>query len=565
MFETQPWLRHYGDAPRSLDYPRATLCEALADSVRRFPDATALDFLGQRATYRELGEAVDRCASGFAAIGLSAGERVAIALPTTPQGVIAFYAALRLGAVPAMLPTAAMVAEIACYLDATRCRFAVTVDAFYGQFAAARPGTALERLVLARIPECLGPLQRLGYWAEHGNEGPAIKGDPSVSWWKDVAEGAGSRLRPAKGDRDDVAAILFTNGATGRPKGVELTHRNFIAVARQVSSWVDLGPGESILAAMPLHSGFGIGVCVNAALMHGACAVLVPQSGPAEVARQLRRARPHLLAGTPTLYDALLREPAMRTADLSRLRAMLSGGDKMPRGLKERFEAHVAARGGNVRLFEGYWLTETVSAALVTPPDEYREGSIGVPLADNFAKVVRPGTRVEVDPGSEGEICVCGPSVMKGYLDDPVATAKALQVHADGRTWLHTGDLGRMDYDGYFYFTCRLERVIHSSGFDVYPTQVEAVLAEHPAVAEACVVGVPDGPQERVKAYIVLRSGVKPSPSLADQLIAHCRTHLLRGSCPGEIEFLQKLPRVSNGEVDIRALAPRTLPAHHAH
>lgn len=557
MYETQPWIRHYcSDTPRSLALPHATIPEALAGAVRRFGDAPALDFLGQRATYRELGEAVDRCASGLARLGLRNGDRIAIAMPATLQGVVAFHAACRLGAVPAMLPPLASPAEIAYRLAATRARFAVTVDAAYEHFAAARAGTALERLVLARIPESLGPLQRLGYWAKHGHAGPSIPGDPSVSWWKDVAGCDGPPPPPARGDPGDVAAILFTAGSTGPPKGVLLTHANLLAEALQVGAWVGLQPGESLLAAAPLHGGFGLGVCVGATLLHGGCCVLVPQQSAAEVARQLRRARPQLLAGTPGLFDALLREPAMRTADLSRLRAALCSSESLQRSVKERFEALVAARGGNVRVLEGYRLTETVSAVTVTPCDEYREGSIGVPLPDNLVKVVRPGTRDEVDPGSEGELCVSGPSVMRGYLDDPAATAAALRVHADGRTWLHTGDVGRMDYDGFFYFTCRLQRVIRSSGFDVYPTQVEAALASHPAVAEACVVGVPDPSlAARVKAYVVLKPGIDPSLATSEELVSHCRAQLIRGSCPREIEFRSALPHTGTGEVDHRALA----------
>jgi len=567
MYETQPWLRHYGDAPRSLACPRPTVTEAFADSVRRFPDAPAFDFLGQRATYRELGEAVDRCASGLGALGLEAGDRIAVALPTAPQGVIAFHAALRLGAVPVMLPPTAAPADIAHYLDAARCRFAVTIDAFYEHFATARSGTPLERLVLACMPESLGSLQRLGYGGKHGRGGPVIPDDPAVSWWKDVVGGDVRPARAARPEPDDVAAILFTAGGTGRPKGVLLSHRNLVAEGVQIGEWLGLRPGDAMLAATPLHGGFGLGAFIGATLLHGGCCVLVPLGTAADVARQIRRTRPQLIAGSPAEFEALVREPALRTADLSRLRVALCSTGTLPRATKESFEALVAAGGGAVRVVEGYRLTETVSTAIATP-DEYREGSIGVPLPGNLAKVVRMGTHEEIDPGSEGEICISGPSVMQGYLDDPDATAAALQMHGDGRKWLHTGDVGRMDYDGYFYFTCRSNRVIRSGGFNVYPPQVEAVLAEHPAVAEVCVVGVPDESQaaQRVKAYVVLKPGIAPSPAVSAELIAHCRTQLILGSCPREIEFRSALPRTSSGEVNHRALVePRTIPVPSVH
>ena len=208
-----------------------------------------------------------------------------------------------------------------------------------------------------------------------------------------------------------------------------------------------------------------------------------------------------------------------------------------------------------MRLLEGYGLTEAVSAIMATPIEHYRQGSIGVPFPDMLAKICRPGTSDELPAGEEGEICIHGPPVMLGYLDDPEATAETLRRHPDGRIWLHTGDLGRRDTDGFFYFGCRLKRMIKSSGFNVYPTQVEAVLYRHPAVAEACVIGVPDATQvERVRACIVVKPGCAADPALADALIAHCREHLIKWSCPREIEFRESLPRTRVGKIDYKAL-----------
>jgi long-chain acyl-CoA synthetase len=244
--------------------------------------------------------------------------------------------------------------------------------------------------------------------------------------------------------------------------------------------------------------------------------------------------------------------------DLSCLSACYCGADTLPRDVKERFEKRVADRGGKVKLLEGYGLTEAVSGIMATPLDDYREGSIGVPLPDMLAKICATGTTDEVAVGTEGEICISGPAVMLGYLDDPEATAEALRVHADGRTWLHTGDLGRMDADGFFYFSVRLKRMIKSSGMNVYPAQVEAVLRQHPAVADACVIGVPDPAQvERVVAYVVLANPSAASPATQQALIAHCREHLIKWSCPREVEFVDTLPLTKVGKVDYRELARR--------
>jgi long-chain acyl-CoA synthetase len=334
-----------------------------------------------------------------------------------------------------------------------------------------------------------------------------------------------------------------------------LSNRNFIAEGMQAAAWGGMGPNDSILAVLPIFHGFGLGVCVNAAFMAGGKSILVPQFSAGIVARLLKRAKPTILVGVPTLFDALAKDASLAKSDLSCLRACFSGADTLPRPVKERFEQLVAARGGNVRLLEGYGLTEAVTAIMAMPVGEYREGSIGIPFPDMDAAICALGTTDELAPGEEGEICVAGPAVMLGYLDDAEATAQALRQHADGRTWLHTGDLGRRDADGFFYFTVRAKRMIKSSGFNVYPAQVEAVLYQHPLVAEACVIGVPDEAQiERVKAVIVLKDSVQESDATAQQLIDFCRERLIKWSCPREIEFRRELPKTRVGKIDFKVL-----------
>jgi long-chain acyl-CoA synthetase len=289
--------------------------------------------------------------------------------------------------------------------------------------------------------------------------------------------------------------------------------------------------------------------------MAGARSILVPQFSAEIVGKLLPKAKPTLLVGVPTLYDALTKDPSLAQADLSFLHACFSGADTLPRPVKERFEALVAARGGNVRLLEGYGLTEAVTGIMATPLTEYREGSIGIPFPDMDAQICKPGTAEELPIGEEGEICIAGPAVMLGYLDDPLATAEVLRVHADGRTWLHTGDLGRRDTDGFFYFVVRAKRMIKSSGFNVYPAQVEAVLYQHPLISEACVIGVPDEAQvERVVAVVVLKDPAQESEATVRAIIDFCRERLIKWSCPRAIEFRRELPKTRVGKVDFKVL-----------
>ena len=363
--------------------------------------------------------------------------------------------------------------------------------------------------MVARIPDYLPPLKKLGFWLTKGRKIAKVPPDPRVRWWSELmAADADPRPAPPAGTgTDDPAAILFSGGTTGQPKGIVLSNRNFIAESMQVVAWGGMREGDSILAILPIFHGFGLGVCVNAVFMAGGKSILVPHvqrgGGGEAAAHQAARA-----AGgrADPVRGAGARTPRSRTADLSCLRACFCGADTLPRPVKERFEKLVAERGGKVRLLEGYGLTEAVHGDHGDAARRVSRRLDRRALPGHAGEDLPIGIGAEAPIGDEGEICVCGPAVMLGYLDDPEATAQALRVHADGRTWLHTGDLGRMDADGFFYFTVRLKRMIKSSGFNVYPAQVEAVLYQHPLVAEACVVGVPDPAQvERVKAYVVLR------------------------------------------------------------
>jgi long-chain acyl-CoA synthetase len=352
-----------------------------------------------------------------------------------------------------------------------------------------------------------------------------------------------------------MAAIMYSGGTTGVPKGIMLSNANFIAQGMMAAAWGKLGGADSMLAILPIFHGFGLGVCINSVFMGGGKAILVPTFTAEAVAKLIRSKRPSFIVGVPTLYEALTHDPVLLSADLGCLRGAFCGADHLPRPVKETFEQIVSRSGVSLKLLEGYGLTEAVTAIMCMPMGAYREKSIGVPFPDMLAKVVKLGTLEEAAAGEEGELCVSGPAVMLGYLDQPQETADTLQTHPDGRVWLHTGDICSMDSDGFFYFKLRLKRMIKSSGMNVYPSQVEEVLVRHPEVQQACVIGVPDKAQvERVKAFVVLKDPKAAGPAVAERLIAHCREHLIKWSCPRDIEFRGDLPTTRIGKIDFRAL-----------
>ena len=550
-----PWLKFYGGIPTSLPYPRATLYAALKGSARRAADSVAYEFLSTTATYAQLAKEIDRCADSLAGLGLKRGERITIAMPNSPQAITALYAANKLGVVASMIHPLSTPSEIAFYLNQSRSRCALTLDAFYQKFAEVRDETPLEVLILARIADYLSPIKRIGFWLTRGRKIRKVPANAKVVWWSELVRGAASKSEAVASDPDELAVILYSGGTTGKPKGVMFSHHNLISEGLQVVAWSGVTKEDRILAVLPVFHGFGLSALINAPLLTGACVALLPIFNERSVAAAMRQTRPTIIAGVPTLYDALSKNAALRRTDLSFIRSAFSGGDTLPMRVKDRFEALVNERGGKVELVEGYGLTEAVTAVIATPAGHYREGSIGIPFPDMRAKIIDPQTGEELPRGENGELCISGPAVMLGYLDDPKATAEVLRVHADGRVWLHTGDLCNMDADGFFYFTSRLKQLIKSSGMSVYPRQVEAVLLQHAAVREACVVGVPDEAQgERVVAVVAPRPKLEGGSKLERELIDHCSKQLIKWSCPRQIFFQSDLPKTPVGKFNLAAI-----------
>ena len=460
MYEQKPWLNFYQHVPQTIDYPRVTMYEALRRTADQNPDSIAYDFFGYTSTYSKFLSEIDQCAAALAALGLGKGERITISMPTSPQGIICFYSANKLGAVASMIHPLSTAKEIEFYLNVAKSRFALTLDAFYSKFKEVKNSTPLTTLILARIPDYLNIFKKIGFNLTKGRKIPNVPPNPMVRWWAELMKGKYIPAPQAQMDTDDLAVILYSGGTTGVPKGIMLSNMNFISEGMQVSEWGRLSGASSVLAILPIFHGFGLGVCVNACFMGGGKSILVPMFTPETVADIIHSQKPSFVIGVPTLFDALSRSPKMQKTDLSCLLATFCGADTLPFTVKERFEEMVKKQGGNVQLLEGYGLTEAVTAIMATPIGCYRKGSIGVPFPDMLAKIVLFGTIEEAPVGEEGEKCVSGPAVMLGYLDQPEETANTLKKHADGRIWLHTGDIGTMDKDGFFYFKLRQKRMI---------------------------------------------------------------------------------------------------------
>ena len=559
-----PWLRFYGRVPAHLAYPNGSMMEAVTAVAEQYPDATAFTFQGVRTTYREMVAQAHRVARAFAAAGVKKDDRVTVCLPNCPQAVLCFYGLNLIGAVATMIHPLSSVGEIAFYLHDSGSRVAVTLDQFYGKFQEVMQEQPLERLIVATVGDALSPLLRAGYWLTQGRKLKVPALTPPAQKWRAFLQHGDAYEQPylVKRTAEDPAAILFSGGTTGVTKGILLSNLNFNSLGLQtIAMATTFEPGQSMLAAMPMFHGFGLGVCIHTMLIAGGTCILVPRVSVESYARLLKKEQPNYIAGVPTLFEGITRNPYMHDVNLACLKGVFSGGDSLSIELKKKFDLFLQEHGATVQVREGYGTTECVTASCLTPYDMYREGSIGLPFPDTYYKIVKVGTTDEVPYGEEGEICLTGPSMMMGYVNQPEETANAMRVHpADGCTWVHTGDLGYMDTDGFVYFRQRIKRMIVTSGYNVYPSQLENIIDAHDAVQMSCVIGVPDSYRmQKVKAFIVLRQGVEETPELMESIWAHCRRHIAKYAMPYEIEVRDALPKTLVGKVAYTVLEKEEL------
>lgn len=559
MSETKtPWLKNYGDVPFHLQYQECSMWEAIEKIVEKYPNYTAYIFMGKKTTYKEFAQNVEICARALKAIGIRVGDRITICMPNCPQTVIMFYAVNLVGAVANMVHPLSSEREIEFYIKESKSIAAITLDQFYHKFEAIRENVELSNIIIARIKDELSKPIRAGYMLTEGRKIKKIPKDAPVTIWNyfmDQGRHYHWKYRAVR-DPHDPAVILYSGGTTGVTKGILLSNYNFNALGAQIIATNPMfRPGDSMLAVMPMFHGFGLGVSIHSMLMNGGQCVLVPRFTAESYAKLIKRYKCNFIAGVPTLYEALLRQPVMDGVDLSCLKGVFSGGDSLSVELKKRFDKFLYDHNASIQVREGYGTTECVTASCLTPTHVYKEGSIGQPFPDTYYRIVKPGTQEELPYGEEGEICISGPTVMLGYLDHPEETAQTLQVHPDGRTWVHTGDLGTMDDEGFIYFRQRLKRMIVTSGYNVYPSQLENILDAHELVQMSCVIGVPDPLKiQKVKAFVMLKPGVEPTQANKDILMAYCRKNIAKYAMPYDIEFREQLPKTLVGKVAYRVL-----------
>ena len=554
-----PWKEHLGDVPFTLDYFQGSMFEAVANIAEKYPDNVAFDFYGKATTYKELIREIETCAKALKTIGVREGDKVTIALPNCPQAIQVFYAVNLVGGICNMIHPLSAEKEIEFYLNESHSVTAITLDQFYGKFENIRKNTGVTNIVIASVKDELSkPLKAGTMIMDSINKVQKIPDDAPVIRWKDFLKLSRHCFYNYKVERkgSDPAVILYSGGTTGTTKGILLSNLNFNALGQQV---IAANPmfrvGDKMLAAMPLFHGFGLGVCIHTMLSQGGRCILIPRFTAEDYAKKVVKCKCNFIAGVPTLYEALLRLPYMNNADLSSLKGVFSGGDSLSVELKKKFDKFLYDHNSKVQIREGFGTTECVTASCLTPPHMAKEGSIGLPFPDTYYKIVEPGTDKELPYGEEGEILIAGPTVMMEYINHPQETAQTLRRHADGLTWIYTGDLGVMDSEGFVYFRGRAKRMIITSGYNVYPGQIENILDANELIHMSCVIGVPDPyKMQKVKAFVMLKPGVPESDDTKELILAYCRKHIAKYAMPYDIEFRKELPKTLVGKVAYRVL-----------
>ena len=558
------WLQHYDQGvPDTLSpYPDRTLLDDLAEAVAERADAPALLFKGRTVTHGELDRLSDTFAAALAGLGVAPGDRVALLLPNCPQFLIGELGAWKAGAILAPLNPIYTEQELEGALRRTGAETILVLTPFYHRIKAVQPRTAVTTVVATNVKEYLPPLLRVLFTlAKERKDGHRVTLDDGDLWLGDLLDRhRGAPRPPVPVGPDDRAVILMSGGTTGTPKGVLGLHHHYTTTGRQLGTWLQAGTtpwDDVIMAALPLfHSFANIGIQSVAFRNHNAMALVPNPRDLDDLLGTIATTRPTAFSGVPTLFNALLHHPKVRAGkvDFSSIKVCFSGAAPLLAETKRRFEE---LTGG--RIVEGYSLTEAMLACAVNPVEGPNKiGSVGMPLPDVEIRVVDPAGDGRLPAGEVGEILIRAPQLMAGYWDDPEETAITVRTH-HGERWLHTGDLGYLDDDGYLFIVDRMKDLIKTHGYQVWPREIEEVLATHPAVAEVGVAGVPDEARGEVaKAWVVLAAGKQAS---AEELRAFCRERLAPYKVPATVEFRSELPKTMVGKVLRRALTAEPGPA----
>jgi len=554
-----PWLKFYEDEGinSDLEYPNCSMVDMVVQSAERWPDNVAYSYYGHKVTYKAFVKKIEKAAKALKNYGVKEGDRVTICMPNTPEGITMVYAVNMVGAICNMVHPLSSEKELEYFIKAAESKYVLVFDAVFEKIYRLRDTANLERIIVVRPSDGLGFLKQKMYKLLHVKKVKLPSNDSRVVLWEDFIANSyfyQGNYHEERGGTDP-AVILYSGGTTGAPKGILLSNLNFNALGIMATTVIKQAePGASILSILPIFHGFGLGVCIHTPLCIGMNCILIPAFSYKQFADIIRKNEPNFIAGVPTLYESLVNSK-LKKDDLKSVTAVICGGDALNETLRDKINDCLAAHGSSAKVRVGFGLTEATGAVCLSPENSFKNGIIGAPFPNMYIKITKMGTFDRANVGEDGEICVSGPLVMMGYLNDDVETAQAIQVHDDGKLWLHTGDMGHIGEDGFVYFSGRLKRMIISSGYNIYPTYLESVINSHEAVLTSTVIGVDHPHKGQVpKAFVVLKPGYKAGKKIEKEIRDLLGRHVPIYALPASYEFRDKLPQTLVGKVAFKKL-----------
>ncbi len=556
------WSKHHGKDNFISEYPDYSMFAMLNDVAKKHPDYTALEFEDKKISFSKMIEQIELVAKSLLASGIKKGDYVSVVAPNTPQALCMVYAINRIGAIANMIHPLLSPVETQLLIEKVDSVAVLTFDILYNKFRDISWNNKRPLMIIGSIADAL-PFYKKYLYKMINKSNLEYNPDHKIIKWNDfLAKGRKSsiELPPDNGKGEDVAIILYSGGTTGLPKGVMLQNFAFNAMAVQSS---EIKPydtkdtaGKKVLALMPVFHGFGLAMCIHVMLSFGCHLVLVPKFDYVACAKLIFKKKINYIYAVPALFAALVRTEEIEKNDLSFIEMIAVGGDKCDNKLLQKMNKYLEKGNCKARIMDAYGLTESVSCVCINPFFNMKEGSTGIPLADNKFKIVALGTHDEVPAGVDGELCINGPTLMKGYYKNEEETAHALQLHDDGLVWLHTGDIGCLDEDGYFYYRQRSSRMIIIAGNNVYPSQIENVINQCDSVITSCVIGV-SARRDSTQRIVAV---VQPSDMDGDlekirkEILEICEKNVADFAMPKEIIFKAELPKTAMGKVNFKAL-----------
>ena len=554
-----PWLDYYSREERSIKFTNKTIYNYMKDEVGEDKDFIALNYFGNRFSYNEIFYNIELCARSLREYGVKEKDIVTICSPNMPEAIYMFYACNKIGAVADMVHPLSSPEQLLHYLTDSKSRILLLVDFDYDKFKEVIPKTLVYRTILVSPKESMPLGLTVGYTItrEITMKRPKFGDTTYIGWKEFLAKGVVNRENfQTNMKKDDLAVILHSGGTTGTPKGIMISNYSFNALAQQSAvNVIDVRPKDKIVTILPIFHGFGLGVCVHTPLCLKVETILMPEYDANRFYKIWKNDKPHVILGVPTLWEGMMSNKKFDNVDMSQLKYIVSGGDYLSVQAETKINEFLHKHGAHVNILKGYGMTESVAATAYTFPGTNEPGSIGIPMVGNEYKICDPETLEDKKFGEEGEICVNGPTIMMGYLNNKEETENMLRKHKDGKTWLHTGDLGYIAPNGIVYYTQRLKRMLIVSGFNVYPAQIEKAIEKHPLVEKCCVIGLPHQYKMQVpKAFIVLKDKTPPTAKIKKEIIDICKEDLSVYSLPKYYDFVESLPKTLYGKVDYKKL-----------